>query len=428
MGILDSISDVGSATLSSVAAPFTGLFKSPVQPYGADFEDGFLIAEQGGAEIVVHLVGEWLPHQPFEWGGKQQLAKTYYPGNPEPTVQILGTRQSNVRIKGRFKVKHLDGDDNVALRKVPYDLCDLIDGIKDRGSLVKLTLGEWERWGFIEETKWMMKHLADIDYEIDFFIIGDESPSECHLADSGLSVPTDSNLSLIADAVNYEQYCLAPAEVNLDLAQQVNALVGAVAGSLKVVTTFIDTSIAVATNVQQLANRAIGLIKYAQAQISIYKREIGALDAYFGTNPLTTPTLKTWSEPHNAAQASYMAKVQTATSAPPGTPSPAQIAASKATVAAYTPVVSSQQSAAARQPSSVSLDKLLSTMLAQFTALAQTTAIARYLVKKGDTLQTIAQKFAPGSAGTDYTWAIYTHNKLTTTVLVPGTILEIPKK
>jgi len=174
--------------------------------------------------------------------------------------------------------------------------------------------------------------------------------------------------------------------------------------------------------VQKLANHAIGLIKTAQASISSFKRRVGALNAYFGSDP-TAGIIKTWSEPQNAKQAAYVAQLQTATSIPP-TPSPAQIAASTATTSSYTPNASTAQQAAAKNPTK-SIDQLLAAMLANFTKIAQSVPKARYVVKSGDTLQKISQKFF---GNPDHWNAIYKHNQLTTTVLTAGVILEIPKQ
>jgi nucleoid-associated protein YgaU len=60
----------------------------------------------------------------------------------------------------------------------------------------------------------------------------------------------------------------------------------------------------------------------------------------------------------------------------------------------------------------------------RFASLADTTPQARYRVVEGDTLQTIASKFYNDAS----LWEnIYKHNNLSTTLLVSGTVLEIPR-
>jgi len=431
MGVLDAVGDIAGATLNNLAAPFKTIFGTIPSYVGPDFPEGFLIEEITPEDastlgIQITLVGEWMPHQPFTYGGHQQLVKEYYPGNPEPTVQVLGGREDNVTLKGTFKVKKINSADNDTLREVPQALVDAIDGIRQRGNLVHIALGEWERWGFIERVKWDVKTLARIDYEIEFFIIGDAPPSECKLEQSAFSVPADVNIGLIAAAMSMEQVVSsAPAGINLGLFATLDGLVSGVATALSVVTKFVDGVLSIATDAEKIANHAIGLIKYAQAQISSYKRQVGQLNAYFGSDP-TSGLLKTWSEPTNAKQAAYVSKCQLITSKPV-VPTAAQVAAaenSQATASKYTSTTSTQ-TAALNKTQSLSVDASLAKMLVEMQKIANLTSIARYVVKQNDTLQKISMKYF---GNPDHWQSIMKHNQLTTTVLTPGVVLEIPKQ
>lgn len=417
--------DILASKLGDLADPFKGIFGGIPDYLGADFKDGFIITElpADGVGTKLSFVGEWLPHQPFSWGGEQHLAKEYYPGNPEPTVQVLGGRETDLKIKGRFKVKRLSTNANEpdVLRLAAQAMCEEVDAMRKRGNLVKLTLGEWQRWGFIEKTNFNMKTLADSEYEIDFFIIGDAPPSGCKLADEGFDAASDLNTALITEAMNLEKSVTNLTGVNLGLFAQLNALVGEVAAALAVVTKFVDATLSIAEDAEKFANRAVGLVKYAMATVSSFKRRVGQLNAYIGSDPLN-PGIKTWSEPTNARQAALVAKLQTITTKPIEL-SPAQQAATSAKPDKYTPDVSTQQKAAAKAGGQ-SIDAVLLAMLKKFSALAQSLPKARHLVKAGDTLQTISVRYY----GTPDDWQkVYKHNNLTTTVLVPGAILEIPK-
>jgi nucleoid-associated protein YgaU len=71
-----------------------------------------------------------------------------------------------------------------------------------------------------------------------------------------------------------------------------------------------------------------------------------------------------------------------------------------------------------------SLSVLLARLQKQFEAIARTTPLARHRVKDGETLQRISIKFY----NTADNWKkIYDHNKLTSTQLTVGTVLEIPR-
>jgi nucleoid-associated protein YgaU len=63
-------------------------------------------------------------------------------------------------------------------------------------------------------------------------------------------------------------------------------------------------------------------------------------------------------------------------------------------------------------------------MLLRFKAMQETTPLTRYRVVDGDSLQKISGRFYSNA---DHWKKIYDHNKLTSTVLVSGSVLEIPK-
>lgn len=419
MGLLDAV----SGELSNLAAPFNTLFGKIPDYMGRDFE-AFVIEEivPQGEGLTLSFVGEWMPKQPFKWGGEQHLVKEYYPGNAEPTVQVLGAREGELKVTGRFKVKKLKVEDKETYRELPMILSNAVDELRKRGSLVKLMLGEWQRWGFIEGCDFTMKTLADIEYEIRFFIIGDKPPSNCKITDEGNDLPVDLNLDLIKEATALEAIVgLPPEDINLGIFDQLNQLVGTVATALAVVTKFVDGVLSTADNAQKFANRAVGLIKYAQATISTYKRRVGQLNAYLGSDPLN-PGITTWSEPTNAKQAKLVNQCLMATSKPLVL-SPAQKLDAATKTASYSAKTSTQQQAAAKAGGK-SIDQILADMLVKFKALAASLPQARYLVKAGDTLQKISVTYYH----TPDQWKkIYDHNKLQTTVLVPGVVLEIPR-
>jgi LysM repeat protein len=431
VGLLDGTVD---ATLGTLAAPFKKFFFDPPKYRGPDYPEGFLIEEilpddpTGGEEV--RLVGKMMPHQPFSWGGEQKLVKEYYPGNPEPTVQVMGAREGNLKINGRFYAKYYPAadveSDEASLRGIPSAMRDLINGIRQRGSLVHLQLGEWERWGFIERADFKEKTIADIEYEIEFFIIGDSAPSECKLAQDEVSLPLDLNIDLISAALELEALQLEPFEgMDQDLFGALNSALGEVANAVALVTAFVDTVFSVADNAVKFANKAIGLVKYAQATIAKYKFKVGALQAYNGAYGLGA----SWNETVNAKQAKFYAKCLNATAKSPAI-TPAQKAAAAAGIAKYAKTPSTAQAAAAKAKSP-SLDEILLAMKKKFEALAQYKPLARHVVKTGDTLQKISVKFY----GTADNWKkIADHNKLKvsnvgkigTAIGCIGTTLEIP--
>ncbi len=351
-----------------------------------DFPDGLLIVEiKNGVELKadqIQLVGRFAPHIPFTFGGKMEMSKEYYPGNSEPTVQIIGSRENDLRIKGRLKTNKFKSD-APALRDAAVEYQELIDAMRLRGHLVRITLGEWKRYGFIEEVTFHMNRLQDIEYEINFFIVGFNPPTldKATKGDGKVTAPNKEITALAAQALlDARAY---PDSMPQSLQDEINDLIGDLAEKINLVTNFID---GIASDVEGLvnsANRAIGLIKNARANISRTGRRLGNL--------------------YNSAV---------------GIPGSAVSEAQK-TVSTIKNV--SHINTIKRDYSS--LAAFLASLQASFRGMARLVAKVRHLVRSGDTLQTVSMKYY---ANADLWKRIYDHNKLTSTTLVVGTVLEIP--
>lgn len=384
MGLLNDFATKG---LSLVGASTKAGVKSPT-PYGPDFSQLEIIEYiDGKARDIdrIVLAGRFMPHQPFEYGGTQKLIREDYPGASEPTVQVLGPRESAMTIHGTLKTNKLK---DPGLRDAAKEYAKLIDAMRIRGNLVKITLGggdDWHRWGFIEESKFRIKTLQEIEYDISFLIVGFNPPKGWRVIDGqgdDLIKPnkdiTNKALAALLTSKNY------PDSMPRDAVDILNGAINDMANALNLVTGFVDGLIADGNALVGSANRAIGLIKNARATISRASRQLGSL-----ANSVT------------------------------GLPGLAASEAQK-TVATLTNVSHLHQV----QRSYTDLAGFLASMQAQFAKLATTIPLVRHLVRQGDTLQTIAMKYYNSS---DNWKKIYDHNKLTTTQLVVGSVLEVPK-
>ena len=177
-------------TFNRIKSPLARFSKEPINVAGAvsrnDFMSGFEIVEIENGVVKrnerVLLLGDSMPIQPFTYGGSQKIVKDYYPGNTEPTVQVLGPRESDITIKGVLKAKTLaTGSSETPLlgnasqinaakqrgsslteqiRQYPKEMQELIDAMRIRGNLIRFTMGDIQRFGFIEDTNFNLKTLA----------------------------------------------------------------------------------------------------------------------------------------------------------------------------------------------------------------------------------------------------------------------------
>lgn len=436
MGILTSLKN-------TVANRFPG---KPTVPdlIGADFTEGLFIRELrwNGTALEpieqIQLRGTNLPFQPFEWEGKQRIVKEHYPGNPEPAMQVLGPQESNVVLKGRFKAKRLQTSQTVAgfsdpveLRQQPYELQEYFDSMRLRGNVIELTLGEWQRYGFIERAKFSMKTLADIDYEIEFNIIGVNPPFFNFFANEVQSIPYDINVALAVNGARLSSVDLDP-DLPTDVFDAISEAMSDLAAAIAVVTNFVDGVMSIADDVTKHFNRAIGLLTYLRGQIAQYKRRMGALaiditdapaalEAYAKQSWVMLNSKTIYDLAHQPAQPLALTDAeQTAALAQLST-----YATSRAAVdVANRGYPTYEQAVDVRD--TLPLDILVQRMLSQFQALYLAVPLRRHIIRQGDTLQKISLLYYR----TPDNWEkIFEHNKLEDTNLASlvGTTLEIPK-
>lgn len=374
--------------LDPIAAKIKNPFSSKV-PHGGlrgqDFPEGFQFVEiidgkeQTNDKVV--LRGNMMPEVPFTWGGSQRIKKEYYPGNPEPTTHVLGSQEDDLVIKGHLKAKHFR---DASLYGAVEAIQRQIDAVRLRGNLCRIWLGEWQRYAFLEKVKFDMKKLSSIEYELTFSVVGFRIPTNNKFNQKNKTLPIDVNNELIAAAVAFQAaYSSTPTEMPKSISDLLNEAISDVATAINLVTNFVDTVITTAEDVVASANRAIGLVKNAKSKLSVFKRRIGGITHSFASLSNSASSAAKFKDTYNSS--GHLMRAMSGT---------------------------------------VTLAQLLARLQKQFEALAKTVPLARYLVKQGDTLQRISIKFY----NTADNWkAIYDHNKLSSTQLVVGKVLEIPR-
>jgi hypothetical protein len=387
------LTDLPGAALKTVTDPVSNLvsdtlgvvFGRKSRPErGPDFPDGFRVVEiidgHESPDSEIRLTGNMLPFTPFEWGGEQRLGKEYYPGNPEPAVQVLGAKEGDVTIHGKFKDKRLK---DPSLYGVAYKLAEYMDKLRRRGNLCKFSLGPWVRYGFIEKTDFKLDKLSSVEYSLQLFVVGFNPPTNCKIVARTKEIPLATNKELIKAVSDFNaKYSAVPTSMPKSIGDVLNGAIGDVAKAINLVTNFVDAYVTAAEDVQKSVNRALGLIKNARTQLGVFKRRIGGLQT--GFNSLSNDT-------------------KAATN--------------------FSAVFTNQRHIIESVSATSSLAALLAAMQKQFEAIARTTPQARYKVIDGDTLQKVSLKFYKSA---DHWNLIYDHNKLSTTVLTQGMMLEIP--
>jgi hypothetical protein len=361
---------------------------------GGDFPDGLIITEYiNGAPVndtQVVLKGTFAPLAPFEFGGDQHIVKEYYPGSPIASAQVLGARESDITIRGNLKTKFLKLNKSSAvslddLRVAAELYSEQLDHMRRRGNLVQIQLGEWTRYGLIEKTVFRMKNRGEIEYEIGFFIQSEVFPDESRFTDR-----TDDDVfapnSELKNEVNSQLDAARniPDSMPQSIGDFLNSAINDVAEAVNVVTSFVDGMLNNIEQVQASVNRGIGLIRYASATISRTSRRIGTI-----VNTV-----------ENLGSSILSASGQAV-----------------ATIENINHLNQTQRGMS-------SLLSYLSALRAKFAGLKASQPNVRHLVRENETLQRLAIRYYNNA---DHWSRIYEHNNMTTTELVVGSIIEIPR-
>jgi len=370
MSLLSSATNSVNNVSNTIKNPFSKKVSNSIRP--DDFIDGFQFQELTGNKVKIQLNGNLMPHAPFNFGGEQNIVKEYYPGQTEPAVQILGPREKDLTITGRFFDKKYNDDD---LYGVATEIQQLCDSLRIRGNLVRIWMGEFQRYGIVKETDFQLKNLGDISYSITFDIIGFNAPINGKFIEKKKEVPFEINNALIALANELQNLDNIPTSVPQSIADIITDLTNTAATAIKLVTDFVDTVISTTNDIRKATQRALGLITHAQNKLREYKNFLGNINAFDSSQGIT-------GRYDNAGF--YMGAFNFASF----------------------------------------LNSFMQKFRKQFINLTETLPLGRHLVKDGDSLQKISTKFYDTA---DEWKTIYDHNKLTSTDLSAGTLLEIPR-
>jgi len=385
----------------------TSIYKALVPEKGTkypqqDFPDGLVLTEIVNGKLgtepdnILVLNGNMMPFQPLSIGGEQRITKKYYPGNPEPAVQVLGSQEKDIVIKGRLKDRKYK---DASFRGVADEVRQKIENMRIRGNILEMRLGEIVRYIIIKETEFNIKTLADIEYQITFDILGFTQPDNFNKVDAERRIPFDINEQLLLQATSFQQEFGTPPEtLPQSLIDNINGLISDVASAISAVTGYIDSVVSVIEDVAETINKAVGVIRFAQLEIFRFRQRLGRIslnsDLFIdqgnvsSIGGISAPDSGGVQDPTLAlkySNANYIGDTMSATH---------------------------------------DLTEILENMRSSFIALQITIPLARHRVKAEETLQTIALKYYDSIESWD---KIKDHNKLESTVLEVGSILEIPR-
>lgn len=142
----------------------------------------FTVNELTGEKRTLTLAGRALPHRPYTLTGAQRTEFTWYPGNPEATVQVLGAEERPTTVRGAWKDRFLSetsssGGSVVFTAVAEFngkqvasadDLVRKVDSIRRKGQLVEVRWGNQVRRGVMTEFTVNYDRMEDVEWEMTF--------------------------------------------------------------------------------------------------------------------------------------------------------------------------------------------------------------------------------------------------------------------
>jgi len=194
----------------------------------ASFASSFTIQELSGNARRLVLTGRALPRRPMEFSGTMRADITWYPGNPEATVQMLGAGEDPTTVTGKWSTRYIQGSlfallDGKVLQSAE-ELADKVDDIRRKGQLVEVAWFSRIRRGYISKFAQNWLYPTDVEWSIEFTWISQGDKTAPAVVSSG------GNVSAIRKQIATQA---AAAKTVSDTAKKTFPAAAALLGALK---------------------------------------------------------------------------------------------------------------------------------------------------------------------------------------------------
>lgn len=134
------------------------------------------IAEVTGDTRVIELAGRALPYQRVGWSGTTTHKLTFYPGNPEGTMQVLGPTEEPTTMSGMWKARFLPGQVQAIgfpdlvpeTTTTPEILVAAFESLRRAGQRLEVQWGGIVREGILSRFSATWIRPQDVEWEAEF--------------------------------------------------------------------------------------------------------------------------------------------------------------------------------------------------------------------------------------------------------------------
>lgn len=232
----------------------------------------FTIVSLTGERTTLSLAGRALPHRPYTLSGSMNAEFTWYPGNPEATVQVLGAQEKPTTIRGAWKDRFLrevatNGGLNLFTAVAEYngrqvsgadDLVRKVDSIRRKGQLLEVRWGNQVRRGIMTDFTVNYDRVEDIEWEMTFgWVSQGDSPGAAVVSgqiDLGrVKSSWDQQADALVDSLTNPPFDIGSAEEQIESqAQDVNDRINEVTDAVASVATAVNDARDMATRLNSV--------------------------------------------------------------------------------------------------------------------------------------------------------------------------------
>lgn len=152
-----------------------------------------IIAEITGSKNNLILEGRALPYRPLTFEGTMRAEVTWYPGNPQGSLQMLGVQEQTTTINGMWKDRFMSAFDAFGIPILTgrtaratfngqdigniRDLVEVIEGFRFRGQLIEFSWDQFVRQGYLKRFRQTWLRREDVEWELEFEWINRGEPT-----------------------------------------------------------------------------------------------------------------------------------------------------------------------------------------------------------------------------------------------------------
>lgn len=270
----------------------------------------FELDENGNIINELVLQDRALPYPNLSFTGTMQTQFTWYPGNPQAVVQVLGAREESTSIHGMWKNRFINVRDTKTGKFTtsqppakfndlpvidPLALVLIVDQIRRRGNVLRMSWDQIVRYGFLVKFTHSWVRRTDVEWEMEFAWMSQEIPNKIR----EIVPPQDTTTTLtgfaaavktITNAINTVQNGI---QIANNVLQTIRSSIATINGLIIKANDAIASGVEGVTSTVESLKSALSIVGLIETEA---RQNIQAIQSIYVANRQITIPFNIWSE------------------------------------------------------------------------------------------------------------------------------------